>query len=843
MSMSDLPIPNRHPTLRKYLKDVVAWHGYVRFLGMPTLQNTPDVPLDDLYVGQSISRQYLSAENEPFQHDLLSPVQMLLEHRCMVVLGDPGSGKSTLINWFAWYLASGFEIRLPNALAHALPVPIILRELALSNVTNFSDLLDAALQRPVAEHLDRRTLYEYINYGSVIFLIDGLDELSFESKNIVKSALTEGMKNLSQSFFLITSRIVGYDHIEQTYLKIDSEYNKYSVHSESSVNDYMSENILNTKIFVSHEHKNVSTFYIAPFSDSQISQFSFNWYREQMDGIDTSAKLLRDQFISSIFSDENTRRLSRTPHLLTMMALIFRKRAHLPNGRAILYDAISQAYLESIDQARGLKDEYDWQSKKLWLAKVAFEMQLQRSSNSDSEELLFDKHIVLDWIKSAISGFQYQVNDQYAEDFLNWIARRSGLLLPRGQDQYAFLHLSFQEYFAAVYVQSQLENPSWIDKEDEQTLDQRVSTVALAQWANEINWNQTLIFIFELMSKKPGWSKRIWRYFFASDLYTFEVSNWHDNMFAGPRPAIVDLKWTLLSNRHCYVDNNLQLDEFNEIFSLSAKEQDEANGICELYGMESLQNIILSSDKEYIEYVNFITKNFHGKSFNVSDVDLSAKTKIFKFFKNKKITEISLKNCNLDSVEFIHYLQNLIRIDVNSNKIENIPNCNIYQHLKYVNLSFNRISSIDFLEFSNELISLDIRNNIITSLSALRNIKTLKALLVDTIKESDSLIIKKMRHLVFLGADVRSQSVIENIFDCSNLSRLNISGSDISSIENIGKLKRLKFLHIENLALDNWNPILEIPELKHLSFNKNSKIDNRTLDKIEKRNIKIHEYR
>jgi internalin A len=828
--MSALPTPNRQPEIRKYLKDVLAWHGYVRFLGMPTLQNTPDVPLDELYVGQSIAAQYLSSEDPPETAALLNPVQTLLKHRAIAVLGDPGAGKSTLLNWFAWYLASGFEQPLPGALAEALPVPIILRELALAEVKNFADLLAAALQRPVAAQLPSTLLADYIEHGTVLFLIDGLDEVSTDQRTLLRAVIAEGIQSNKNCFFIISSRVVGYENIQLGSVFSSGIDPAIDLEKPEADRDLL----LQQWLTLERSEKMLPTFYIAPFSDQQISQFSFNWYREQMDGMDVTARYLKDQFVSSIFSDDNTKRLSRTPHLLTMMALIFRKRAHLPNGRAILYDAIAQAYLESIDQARGIKDDYDWQLKKILLARVAFEMQLQRLALEKNDDFLVEKTLVLGWIKDEMAKHSQSEDSSYVDTFLNWIARRSGLLLPRGVDQYAFLHLSFQEYFAAVYIQSQLENPAWFDREDAETLDDRVSDITFPAWANEVAWSQTLIFLYELMSKKSGWSKRLWRYLFEQQPQPATED--------GTKPAVIDLKWSFISNRHCVIDKTMFEKAKNEIFQYSVQEQQAIKNIFTINLSKLLLNQILNTESLLQDYIDFFQKEFNSTNIVLSRVDFSGKEEFLQAISKKQLLEfIHIENCSLDS----------------------LPNFNTLKKIRHITIKSNKINELDYDFASEKIHKLTIGSNEVNqqkNIKSLQNLKNIESLTLHQDFDSDlSWIAKctKIQNLTIIGdfdcnmiapaaiKKIKSLTLISNhiartekIALMDNLEYLIIMSEQTLEIDYFHNFNKIKIMMLSNVHSNNWNSLLFLPKLTILTVNREF-IDNSVVDTLRNKGVHV----
>lgn len=806
--MTKLVSPHQNPVIRKYLKDVLAWHGYIRFLGMPTLQTNPDMPIDELYVAQSLSFENLPTDKEPKSDQLHSPVKILLEKHHLVVLGDPGSGKSTLINWFAWQLAAGFVDRLPRELADLIPIPIVLRELKLDKVTTFETLIDAFLERPVAKNLkmNRDVLIKYFEAGKVLLLVDGFDEISLELRERLLVTFGLFFLNYNTSFSIFTSRKVGYEQAPIGFSKVVSkDENSLKVGSTKKTNflDIAVNTVMN--ITAKLLPLNPVEVFVAPFTDKQIDQFSLNWYRENTTGNEDGAKFLHDEFVSSIRSNESTLQLARTPHLLTMMALIFKVRLQLPNGRALLYDLIAQAYLESIDTARKLKDPFLWQEKKRWLAKVAFEMQMQRlyseeKGSRSSRELLVSREQVLSWIKDAIqiSYSESSVNiDNYASEYLDWIARRSGLLLPRGDNQFSFLHLSFQEYFSAVYIQQQLENPEYIEPDiDIETLDSRFSTKPLKIWASERSWQQVFVFLFELMAEKPGWIMKLFRECFSQNIYRDCLSILEKSPkkeFESYVTPELDLMLCLLENPHVYLSNKKIEKIVYETVDLGWSQQKIISDFFNVDGAGIISETIISRLLN-IDRWRSIVISCLGSVAGLSGIHLSnMSSEALELFLSELSERFIIKNISLTNCA-----------------IENIKCLLEFEVLESLCLFQSAVSSIEGISALKKIRALDLFGNPISDISEVAYLKELK------------------------HVDLRSTEVenFEPLIKCNNLKRIGCSG--ISDVEFFSRFKNLEeFVVFDAPLLKNIAPLLKLKKLSYLSL-LGTGVNKEVVDKLPK---------
>lgn len=789
--MTELPRPSANRHLRGYLADVVAWHGYVRFLGLPSYQNNTDVRIDELYVPQALSDTHLSPDSDPRAWTTVDPVQQLLKMRHLVVLGDPGSGKSTLVNWFAWYLASGFARKLPGQLADLLPLPLVLRDLAFGDELSFEGLIAAFLKRPVAQHLagQEELLWQYLRAGRVLLLVDGLDEVGLELRRQVSDALMHGIVAHPGNHLLCTSRIVGYDDAPLMHA-VDAEAFERGVHLLVSSRTQLS--------------------YVAPFTDEQIEHFALNWYRDQ-GGPDREARSLRDDFVAAIRSNDSTLRLARTPNLLTMMALVYRVRARLPNGRALLYEDIAQAYLESIDTARKLKDEFPWQSKKRWLARVGFEMQLRRadkgqqSGSESAQELLIPRDEILGWIRAAMRQSGDTAAEGYAEKYLEWITRRSGLLLPRGEGQFAFLHLSFQEYFAALYLKQQMESPDWIapeaDPDAEAMVDPRITAAALGAWAGEQLWQQVFVLLFELFSGQTGWTRRLLAICFPkgwsdTGLLAFDRLEWLQ-VVSRPRAW---LHLQVLGNPHGGLSERQRAAEATTLGALAMAEQAllTRTDIVPVFSSNSLLVASLSTPTLRQPALTWLSDAAPSvQALNLDRVDASALPEL--------MTTLS-------------GLQALTRLRLSQTAVSDIAALASLPLLKELRLQFAPLADLGPLRALSRLRYLSVARTQVADLQALAGAQSLEVLWLEDTQVHDFAPLAGLHRLSHLNADNTAVAELAPLAALRTLNYLSLAGTRVVDLGPLAELDQLTDLHLDRTGVADLSPLARLARLETLKL-------------------------
>ena len=140
--------------------------------------------------------------------------------RMLLIKGEPGSGKTTIIKHFA--LSS--DIKLPG---FAFPLPVLYLPLSImGSLDEKRDSLDTKLSEYFAPHLKIKSsfFYDRLKNGKTLVLLDGLDELSDrEQRKKVCAWITKAAQTWSEAFFVMTTRDNGYREQEQSALRIDKQ--------------------------------------------------------------------------------------------------------------------------------------------------------------------------------------------------------------------------------------------------------------------------------------------------------------------------------------------------------------------------------------------------------------------------------------------------------------------------------------------------------------------------------------------------------------------------------------------------------------------------------------------
>ena len=844
LTLSDLV---GNPTLRAYLKNLRDWHGYVRFLGLPDRRDNPDILIDRLFVEPLLTRRHIWPDEDPSSwiDEAETIFDILKIGRPLVLLGDPGTGKTTLLNYLVWLLARPtVDIWTKRMGGWLLPVPMVLREQRLRGITNFDGLLDTFISQPKSEPLRKgKYLYQMLEEGRAFILLDGVDEIGDpKAREDLRSAVFEGFDRYPRCRWLLSSRIVGYDEVAfdenlnpQTGQSPSSEILKKSRSSDAR---RMREHPDIGRPETAQEFddgRGVVTRYIAPFDDGRIEKFARNWY-VQREAAATRAGEDATHLVSAVHADEGILRLARIPNLLTMMALIHRIEATLPHGRALLYERIAEAYLESIDKFRGVySGAYNLPQKRRWLARVGYEMQRRRSvdqrrengtdepeNGADQPVLLAESSDVISWLKEEMEK-EGTSEGMSAEEFLSFVGRRSGLFLPRGEGLYAFVHLSFQEYFASVAIEREVTGLNWARGEPTFLGLERKD---LAEWAGNSTWRETFVFLFELLASKDDWHADLLDAVFGKDFRLEEKTS--DNLLL---LNLAQLLARIAVNRRSGLAGNRESDAITAAVQTALRVPRSHRVFQELLGSDVgwndkiLEVICVQSKKACVDSLDLAEtrisdlrrlvsltplKRLDLRSTQVSDLGPLANLKGLK--------RLDLWHTQVSDLGPLANLKGLKWLDLGGTQVSDLGPLANLKGLESLDMWGTQVSDLGPLANLKGLESLDLGNTQVSDLGPLANLKGLESLDLWNTQVSDLgplANLKGLKWLAMWGTQVSDLGPLANL---KGLKRLDMWGTQVSDLGPLANLKGLESLDLWNTQVSDLGPLANLKGLKRLDL-------------------------
>lgn len=427
-----------------YLAHLAERYRYLDFRGMGISDRVPlRLPLLDMYVplrarvqtpeGETWARQMRLAgrlvgeEEAGAMGERLSEPQPVLDllqkNSGLILLGDPGSGKTTFLKSLALALASGQE-DIPG-LGRRLPVLVPLS--AYANAIAKRDLplqdffsryfKDRGLELPITS-----LLTEKLARGEVLLLLDGLDEVrELTHRSLVVERVQDfySRHRGAGNKFVLTSRVVGYREVRPSAEGL----------AEATLVDFDDEEI---QAFV---EKWTAAIEKAAAGETQAA-------REE-------ASREREELLAAVRGNPGVRSLAANPLLLTILTLMKRQGVTLPERRVELYQRYVETLLKHWNLARGLAGRPAKDLDLMDTLRVLQPLALWMHETSPGVGLVKEGDLHRE-LQRIFTERKDRDPEKAAHQFLADVRDHTSLLLDRGGRQYGFIHLTFQEYLAAA---------------------------------------------------------------------------------------------------------------------------------------------------------------------------------------------------------------------------------------------------------------------------------------------------------------------------------------------------------------------------------------------------------
>jgi formylglycine-generating enzyme required for sulfatase activity len=350
-------------------------------------------------------------------------LELLRKSSGLVLLGDPGSGKTTFLKSLTLAFATGSADSL--SLGGRLPVLV-----PLSAYANAIAKRDVALGRYLPRYFEERGLdlplaavfEQRLARGEVLLLLDGLDEVrERQRRNLVVERVQDfySRHRAAGNKFVLTSRVVGYREVRPAAEGL----------AEATLVD---------------------------FDDEEIAAFVDRWTAALEKAAAGETRLAREEasrereeLLATVRGNPGVRSLAANPLLLTILALMKRQGVSLPERRVELYQRYVETLLKHWNLARGLAGRPAKDLDLLGTLRVLQPLALWMHETSPGVGLVKEGDLHRE-LARIFAGRKERDPERAAEQFLEDVREHTSLLLDRGGRQYGFIHLTFQEYLAAA---------------------------------------------------------------------------------------------------------------------------------------------------------------------------------------------------------------------------------------------------------------------------------------------------------------------------------------------------------------------------------------------------------
>ena len=378
----------------------------------------------------------------------------------IVILGDPGSGKSILLQYLALEWA-----RSPLNSVTSLPITLLIelriyiRNVESGHCKNFLEFFhkDSGFICDLNQH----QLHKQLKAREAVVMFDGLDEIFDTGKREdVITAIHLFTNEYPRVQVIVTSRIIGYKHQRLQ----DAGFHH---------------------------------FILKDLNAEQIQDFVRRWHELTFTDAGEKARI-SERMKRALAYSSTIRDLAGNPLLLTIMAILNRGQ-ELPRDRAELYNQASRVLLYQWDVERSLVEDsrldpktIDAKDKQEMLRRVAYKMQA-------APEGLAGNIISAEDLENTLTAYlknkDFERPTERARLIIKQLRTRNFILCYLGADTYGFVHRTFLEYFCASDVVYRFEKTQKLSLED-------LKIEIFGKHWDDKSWHEVLCLIAGLIAGK-----------------------------------------------------------------------------------------------------------------------------------------------------------------------------------------------------------------------------------------------------------------------------------------------------------------------------------------------------
>ncbi len=336
-------------------------------------------------------------------------LEMIKRHRRLLIVGSPGSGKTTLVAYLATQAARGQLFEGGQETRKVLPLVLTVRSFTDSKISpeNIAQLTGC----------DTKLVKHALTTNRAMLFVDGIDEAPRKIAPQILKSLTQFCKTHPKIPVVITTR------------PSDTVRNR-----KKALSDFVTTELLTMT------REEVETFIDKWCLAAELS------VRKDTKTAERKGRKSADDLKQRLERSRSIQRLAETPLLATILCIVHRFLGQrIPEHRVTLYEKCTDALLYEWDRSKfsqtALIGEMDALAKRRLLSGLARKMHEQKHAEVPEAEVL--DHFIKELPHLGQS-------EEHAEQIIAEIRDRGGVFIERRPGFFAFSHMVFQEYLTAL---------------------------------------------------------------------------------------------------------------------------------------------------------------------------------------------------------------------------------------------------------------------------------------------------------------------------------------------------------------------------------------------------------